>query len=196
MSEIIIKGLSKSYGDNKVIDGLTCTFGRGFYLLEGKSGSGKTTLLRLIAGLEAPDSGLISPTGGAMLFQEKRLIENRSGLRNITSFFGGSSAREALLLASRLGLEAEDMKKPVRSLSGGMAQRISIIRLVMHVRRSGDDTVLLDEPFTGLDAETAKKVSDIFAEEFAGKTVIVASHTDGDILPPLSGKIVLTGPSA
>ena len=88
------------------------------------------------------------------------------------------------------------MKKPVRSLSGGMAQRISIIRLVMHVRRSGDDTVLLDEPFTGLDAETAKKVSDIFAEEFAGKTVIVASHTDGDILPPLSGKIVLTGPSA
>ena len=191
MSEIIIRDLSKSYNGKKVLDGLNYTFGPGFWLLQGRSGSGKTTLLSIIAGLDEPDSGSVSETGGAMLFQENRLVESRSGLRNVTSFFGRGSAAEALILAAETGLDVADMKKPVRQLSGGMARRIALIRLVMLVRKRNSDTVLLDEPFTGLDDATAKAVSVLFSREFAGKTVIIASHSDPDLLPPVSGALIL-----
>ncbi len=189
---VTVSNISKSYGEKKIIDSFSYVFEDGFYLVSGPSGSGKTTLLRLIAGLEAPDSGTVFPIGGAFLFQEKRLIESFSGLKNITSFFGRKSASKALALADKLGLTVADMKKPVRSLSGGMAERVSLVRLILFARREPGKTVFLDEPFTGLDEETAGKTALLLKNELASRTVLVASHTVPDALRPFAGTVVLS----
>lgn len=151
-----IKDLSFSYGSQKIIDNLSLSLPQnGVFAIMGPSGCGKSTLFSLIAGLEAPDSGVIElgTDSIAFSFQDARLLPWLTAAENVDFVLGGKKtaserAREAL---SEVGL-GEDADKYPDELSGGMQKRVSLARAF--VRES--DFILLDEPMNGLDAETKK----------------------------------------
>lgn len=163
--------LEKSYGGQKVLEGVDRTFEPGgWYFLTQPSGSGKTTLLRLIAGLEMPDGGRMEGRGTvSMVFQEQRLCEEYSAVRNIEMVLGNRQrARESL---ERL-LPPDCLDKPCGQLSGGMKRRVAIVRAM----EAESDLVLLDEPFSGLDKENRRLVTDYIREKSGGRIVITATH--------------------
>jgi sulfonate transport system ATP-binding protein len=136
--------------------------------LVGGSGCGKTTLLRMISGLERPTRGTVSLDGDAittphpavgMVFQEARLLpwlsvaENISfGLDHLPKSERDQRVDEALL---RVGLSGYGKRWP-RELSGGQAQRVSIVRALVAQPKA----LLLDEPFSALDALTRASLQD------------------------------------
>ena len=168
---IKLKDISVSFDKKRVITGLSAEISEGVTLITGASGSGKTTLLRVIAGLQKAE-GEVSGVGReavAMAFQEPRLFPNLTVLEQLT-LVGANEQRAKALLADA-GLAAEDSAYPDQ-LSGGMRSRVNVLRALASDR----PIVLLDEPLTGLDAETAEAVVSLIARETAGKIVVIVTH--------------------
>jgi sulfonate transport system ATP-binding protein len=147
-----LRGLSRAFGDNVVLDDLDLDLHTGeFVALLGHSGSGKTTLLRALAGLDHGITGDVR-TGGtpAVVFQEPRLLPWRTVLQNVALGLRDTSpqdrARRAL---AEVGLEGREDAWP-RQLSGGQRQRVALARALVRE----PDLMLLDEPFSALDALT------------------------------------------
>jgi len=165
-TKIQLQHVVKAYGDNV-----------------GQSGGGKTTLLRLIAGLEATNSGDIIIAGqqlqgqnqvARVMFQDARLLPWMTVVDNLT--FGSKDAQEkqrALALLERVELGEKADAYP-SSLSGGQQQRVALARALM----SDPEILLLDEPLGALDALTRLKmqqlVADIVAE--SNLTTILITH--------------------
>ena len=149
-----------SYGDKPVFRDLTLTLpDTGVTALSGPSGCGKTTLLRLLARLETPQSGSIDappPEQIALLFQEDRLIPRLSARRQIELVRPKGKDADAWLAAVGLADEADAAPE---ALSGGMRRRLSLARCLAY----GQDKqlLLLDEPFTGVDAERIQALAEI-----------------------------------
>lgn len=158
---------STATGPLPVLDELSLSIAEGqFTAVVGPSGCGKSTLTRLIAGLLIPDSGevmlhgerVVSPRSTVgMAFQNPVLLEWRSILKNVMLpleiVSGGMPQSEqterARYLLSLVGLDGFEDKRP-SELSGGMRQRASLCRSLVHK----PDIVILDEPFGALDAFT------------------------------------------
>lgn len=141
--------------------------------LSGASGCGKTTVLRLIAGLETPQNGTVSVNGTlAFVFQENRLLSWLTARDNIRLVAPDADA-DGLLKA--LGLP-DVGDKPVGQLSGGMRRRVAIAR-ALAVQA---DILLLDEPFNGLDDDTAEMVAQAIRSVYQDKTVVLVSHHQRD----------------
>ena len=201
---LVIRNLSKSYGDLTVWDNLNLTLESGHtYCLMGASGSGKTTLLRILLGLEQADSGTIClepETSGLRLtavFQEDRLCEDFSPLDNAALAVGASSRRQFpgfIRSGSRVSespvysrsdlyrelarlLPEEAILRPVRTLSGGMKRRVAIARALL----APSCAILMDEPFTGLDEDTKQTVIRYIKEKTTGKLLVVSTHQEEDI---------------
>lgn len=165
--------LSKSYGDKKVLQDFSAVYKPGeIYYLMSPSGSGKTTLLRLLCGLEKPDGGKVEMKENpsfSMVFQEDRLCMDYSALRNVEMVTGDRKrAREALLLL----LEKDALDKPCGQLSGGMKRRVALVRAM----EAESECVLLDEPFTGMDAETKDRAEAYIRDRQKGRILIIATH--------------------
>ncbi|MCM1186496.1 MAG: ATP-binding cassette domain-containing protein [Lachnoclostridium sp.] len=165
--------LTKSYGDKTVIQNFSEVYRSGeIYYLTSPSGSGKTTLLRLLCGLEKPDSGGVEgkeKISFGMVFQEDRLCMNYSALRNVEMVTGDRKrAREALCLL----LEEDAIDKPCSQLSGGMKRRVALVRAM----ESESGCVLLDEPFTGMDAGTKDRAKAYIRDRQRGRILIIATH--------------------
>jgi len=175
MAEIAIRQLTKRYGDKTVLDRISLTFARGgIYCIMAPSGRGKTTLLRLIAGLEKPDSGQITgiDTGRiSMMFQDDRLVPFMSALENAALPIKDKA--QAAEVLKRLGL-SDSLDKPASRLSGGMARRVALARAML----ADSDIILLDEPFTGLDADTREAAAKYVLESRRGRTVIAVTHSE------------------
>jgi len=172
--QLQIKNMYKSYGEQPVITDFSAVYeGNGSYYLTSPSGSGKTTLLRLLCGLERPDSGTVQEGQHkllySMVFQEDRLCEEYSALRNVEMAIG---SRERACRALKLLLEEEALHKPCSQLSGGMKRRVALVRAM----ESSSDVVLLDEPFTGMDAETKRRAEQYIREKQQGRVLIIATH--------------------
>lgn len=168
---IVLSHVNKSYGEEEVLADVSVTYAPGnTYYLTSPSGSGKTTLLRLLCGLERPDSGEISGAQTcSMVFQEDRLCEDYDAVRNVTMVTGDRQrAREALCKL----LEEEALMKPCSQLSGGMKRRVALVRAM----EAESDVVLLDEPFTGMDAGIRQTAEHYIKERRGGRTVIIATH--------------------
>ena len=168
-----VLNLCKSYGEKAVLNNFSAHFDAGeISALMGPSGCGKTTLFRILLGIEKADAGEVRGLGRAVaVFQEDRLSEPLSAIKNVCLGRRGATPDEAKALLSALGL-AEDAEKPVKELSGGMRRRVSIARALI----ADADTVLLDEPFSALDEETKASVMSFTKDALAGKTVVLITH--------------------
>lgn len=173
---IEVKNIVKSFDDKKVLDNISFTVNEGeCVLLSGISGAGKTTLMRIIAGLEKADSGEIiikENTRKTYVFQENRLLENKTALENITAV---SPDREKAMYYLEGCLLKEDADKKAGLLSGGMKRRLAIARALCY----GGDIYFLDEPLRELDEETLSQVSAFIKEEISGKTALLITHDEG-----------------
>ena len=147
-----LRGVRRAFGEHVVLADLALDLRAGeFVALLGRSGSGKTTLLRALAGLDPGVTGEIR-TGGtpAVVFQDPRLLPWRSVLQNVALGLRDrdpqTRARRAL---AEVGLEGREDAWP-RQLSGGQRQRVALARALVRE----PDLMLLDEPFSALDALT------------------------------------------
>jgi putative hydroxymethylpyrimidine transport system ATP-binding protein len=150
--------------------------------LLGPSGVGKSSLLRLIAGLVAPEAGVVACADGAPLAgrlvwmgQQDSLLPWLSVLENVVhgARLRGERAdfARAEALLARVGLERQRDQRPA-TLSGGQRQRAALARTLMEDR----PVVLMDEPFSALDAITRARLQVLAAELLAGRTALLVTH--------------------
>lgn len=189
-SVIYGNGLIKRYGAMLALDRTDITVGPGKIVsLLGPSGCGKSTLLTMFAGLHKPSEGELlyhgkpitrPPAGIGVVFQRDLLLEWKTALENVLAQFemrglDPKPHRErALELLRRVGLARHVHDYP-RQLSGGMRQRVAICRGLVH----DPDLLLMDEPFSALDAITREKLA-IDLEALAtetNKTVVLVTHS-------------------
>lgn len=145
------------------------------------SGAGKTTLLRIIAGIERPDTGTVVHDGThnppmSVVLQDRTLVPWASTLENIALVANDESELRHGMRMGRAILDEEDLAKPARALSGGMGRRAELCRALAHP----SSIVILDEPFSGLDAHTKARCIDLVNRELGGRTLIIASHDEDD----------------
>ena len=183
---------------------LTLPAGRTTCLL-GPSGVGKTSLLRLIAGLahgaegEALDDAGCSLSGKvAYLAQQDLLLPWRSVLANVLlgpglrgEVIGPELLARARDLLRRVGLAGKESARPA-SLSGGMRQRVALARTLLE----GRPVVLMDEPFSALDAITRYELQDLAAELLRGRTVFLVTHDPLEALRLGHGIRIMSGTPA
>jgi putative hydroxymethylpyrimidine transport system ATP-binding protein len=174
-----------SIGDTPLFAPLSLTLGAGQWTcLLGGSGVGKTTVLRLIAGLETgadftgqimASDGQTVPTRVAYMAQDDLLLPWATVAQNVSlgARLRGEKPdldRRARLI-ERMRLQDHMAKKP-SELSGGQRQRVALARTLMEDR----PIVLLDEPFSALDARTRADMQDLAAEALQGRTVLLVTH--------------------
>jgi len=173
---------------------------REFVCVLGPSGSGKTTLLRILAGLISPTSGSFmfghgeQPSIG-MVFQQANLMPWRTTIENIKlpleviKMDDASARRKAREMIELVGLQGFEDSLP-RDLSGGMAQRVAIVRALIH----DPDLLLLDEPFASLDAMTRERLWNELSRiwQMSRKTVIMVTHSINESLFLADRVLVLT----
>ena len=197
---IIVKDIHKSYGDLKVLKGISLSISHGEIVsIVGASGAGKSTLLHIMGTLDRPDSGMlqIGRTNTEKLsdrklsafrnksigfvFQFHHLLPEFTALENvcIPAFIAGIGKREAESRAKKLlislGLEDRMEHKP-SALSGGEQQRIAVARALINQ----PSVVLADEPSGNLDSVNAKELHKLFfrlREEFK-QTFVIVTHNE------------------
>ncbi len=169
--------------------------------LLGASGVGKSTILRLISGIadEATLTGSLSATDGAplagrvaLMAQSDLLLPWLTVAQNVSlgARLRGTApdTRRAAELLNDVGLSAQADQRPT-TLSGGQRQRAALARTLMEDR----PIVLLDEPFSALDARTRAQVQDLTAQLLRGKTVLMVTHDPAEAAR-LSDAILILGP--
>lgn len=167
-----INNLYKTYGDKTVISDLSFSCpDRGVIAIMGASGIGKTTLLNIIAGLVAFDSGEVcnSFKKTSYKFQEPRLLDWLTAKENISSVMPKGGDADKWLEA--VGLLDSAEKYP-SELSGGMQQRVSLARALAY----GGDLLLLDEPFSAVDADTKQRLIALIKDYSKNNAVILVTH--------------------
>ena len=160
---------TKHFGTKVVLDRKNIEIKRGKkYLLWGKSGIGKTTLIRILAGLESNEEDSIIDLGRvSVVFQEDRLLESFTAEENLLTVCSDKNKVREYLKAFDIPSEQR-----VKEFSGGMKRRVAILRALI----APHDTILMDEPFTGLDEQTYKRVVNFISSKEKGKTLIIVNH--------------------
>jgi len=169
------KGIAKAYGEKQIIENINLELpARGFISLLGPSGVGKTTLFNVLSGVEKPDGGGVYLNGEditgvsgkvSYMLQKDLLLEYRTVLDNVILplVIRGEKKKTAREQAAgffpMFGLAGYEKKYPCE-LSGGMRQRAALLRTCM----THNSVILLDEPFSSLDAITRRKMQTWYAE--------------------------------
>ena len=195
---IQIEGLVKSFGDRRVLDGVTLRVEAGEgYVLIGRSGCGKSVLLRLLLGLIRPDAGTIRVEGEetarlgpadkyrvrlkfGMLFQGAALFDSMNVHDNVafalvehTRMSAGEIGRRVAECLELVGLAGQERVMPAQ-LSGGMRKRVGIARAIALKPR----ILLFDEPTSGLDPVTADAANRLMIQlkERLKTTCVTVTH--------------------
>jgi NitT/TauT family transport system ATP-binding protein len=215
-----VRGVTRSFEIARervvALDGVTLAVpARSIVAVVGPNGSGKSTLLRLIAGLLAPDSGEVRiqgrPVEGAdprvgLCFQEPRLLPWRDVMENVALPLElAGVSRDVRLVKARemvalVGLDGFERARP-HQLSGGMRQRAAVARAL--VRQPS--VLLLDEPFSALDALTRERLDLELLRlwQETGTTIVLVTHDIPEavfladrvaILSPRPGRVVAEVP--
>ncbi len=189
---VTISGLCKAFNGQQVLKSIDFHLeDDSIYCLMGPSGMGKTTLLRLILELETRDAGTISGIKAgeiSAMFQENRLCEQLTPVENVMLVMSKQADRSVIRKNMELILPAECMEQPVSELSGGMKRRVALARAVNYTSKM----IILDEPFTGLDVETKKKVINYLLCMRNKRILLVATHAEEDVVL-LGGQKIMLG---
>ena len=172
-----LENITLRYGKSTVIDNLSHEFAEGkVTAIVGDSGVGKTTLLNIAAGLLRQSAGQVVRDGEKIsyIFQDPRLFPWMTALENVSEVSDTETAKKMLSL---MGLD-DSLDKYPAELSGGMKQRVSIARALAY----DPDVIFLDEPFRGLDAERRQSVGDTVFALLRGKTAIMVTHDERDLI--------------
>ena len=182
-------GLVKDFGETRAVDGVSLKVPTGsIYGLLGPNGAGKTTTLRMLLGIIEPSAGSVSLLGHSRPLQAARevgYLPEERGLypamqaREAIAFMGalrglplGEGRRRADILLEEHGLGAW-AKKPIRTLSKGMAQTVQLLGTLIH----NPKLIVLDEPFSGLDAINQGKLETLIrGKARQGVTIIFSTH--------------------
>ena len=178
--------VSKLFGSFAALRQVTVDLAPGrCYVLIGENGAGKSTLLRILAGLLRPSQGEVMLFGGqepqqararigymshaAMLYDELTAQEN---LRYFASLYPERDCLSSSEALRRVGLDP-DLNRPVGQYSQGMRQRTSLARVLMPV----PELLLLDEPFSNMDAESARQMVALLAGfRQSNRTIVLTTH--------------------
>jgi heme exporter protein A len=188
-------GLEKRYGDKPVLRDLDFELERGgFLVVTGPNGAGKTTLLRLCAGLAVPSGGTleVEPPRAAIgyLGHEPLVYRELTALENLDLYgrlYRVPERRERTgMLLERYGLW-EVRGERVASYSRGMTQRLALCRALLHE----PELLVLDEPFTALDAEGAELLDRQLAELAGTATVLLTTHEPARVEPLATARLAL-----
>jgi ABC-type multidrug transport system ATPase subunit len=189
------RGLERRYGAKRVLRGLDLDVARGdFTVVTGPNGSGKTTLLRLVAGLAAPTGGELTVDVDraqlGFLGHEPLVYRELTAIENLVLYarlYRVPEARERTgMLLERFGLW-DARNERASTYSRGMLQRLALCRALLHE----PSLLLLDEPYSGLDAEGAELLDRELAERRARATFLVATHDPERLAPLATGALAL-----
>ena len=169
--------VTRRFGYRPVVREATFALGAGdALLLTGPNGSGKTTLLRVLAGLLRPSSGSVTRRAVVEFVGHEAMVYDaltgRENLRFFARLRGRTDGRAVDAVLERLGL-ADRRDDRVGTYSRGMLQRLAIARALL----PDPGLLLLDEPLTGLDAETQRTLLTLLgALRDAGTAMVIVSH--------------------
>ena len=190
---LAIKNLSKKFGEKQILIDFSYDFpDKGLFILKGNSGIGKTTLLRIISGLDRDYDGEV--IGGGIknvsyAFQEHRLFPALSALKNITKIVYESATHaeeeQVKALLRELRFSDNDMQLYPNELSGGMKQRVSLVRALC----KNAPILLLDEATKELDTSLADTVIELIKKEAENRLVITVTHKTEEI-EKLNGTVI------
>ena len=187
---LMASGLSKSYGSQEIFTDVDLAVDRGARVVVlGLNGAGKTTLLRMLAGVEAPDTGGVEPGHGLRLgyyAQEHETLDtDRTVLENLrTAAPDADDATIRSVLGSFL-FSGDTVSQPAGTLSGGEKTRLALAALVL----SSANLLLLDEPTNNLDPASRDEVLGAISS-YAGSIVLV-THDEGAVRALRPDKVLL-----
>jgi len=201
---ILGRGIVRRFGFLRALDRAALEARAGeAVLLVGPNGAGKTTLLRILAGLLLANEGEVSICGCSPRANEGNVRRRIGFLSHGLALYSDLTASENLGFFARLyrvenraervraalrevGLESW-RDEPARSFSRGMKQRLALARVFLH----DPDVLLLDEPFTGLDLDSARALADRLASARARGAALVLSSHHLEVAAPLADRAVL-----
>lgn len=221
MALLEAEGLSKIYGNRKVVDGVSLSIDQGEIVgLLGRNGAGKTTSFKMIIGLVTPNSGHIAFRGTDVtywpvykrarlgmgflsqepsVFQRLTVLENLLAILEIVEKNGSNRGSRALALLEEFGL-AQLSDQKAYTLSGGEKRRLEICRALLTRPR----IVLLDEPFAGVDPKAVSELQGFIKNlRSKGIGVLLTDHNVRETLQVTNrsyiideGKVLAHGPPA
>lgn len=180
-SAVTLRALHFRWGSQTIFNELNYEFTAGhWHVILGRSGVGKSTLLRIIAGLESNYGGAVQrPPALALMAQQNDLLPWLTAAENVA--LGARLRREAApateQLLAQMQLAGQGHKYP-RQLSGGQRQRVALARTLAEDR----PLILMDEPFSALDAITRHRLQLLARDALKAKTVIMISHDPQEAL--------------
>ena len=190
---IRVEGVYKRFGTDTVLKDVSRSFERGrIHGIVGNNGSGKTVLMKCICGFLIPDGGSITVNGErvgvdvdfppdlGLIIETPGFLPNMTGVKNLeilASLNKKIGLEEIASAIRRVGLDPL-MKKPVGKYSLGMRQRLGIAQAIME----NPSLLILDEPLNGLDKHGVAEMRQLIKGlKEQGKTILLASHNQGDI---------------
>lgn len=192
-----LKNVSKQFGDEFALRGISMTIGRGLHFIVGASGSGKTTLLKIISGMEQSFEGEVFYSGQNMknlteadksyyynnifgfVWQDFNLLDDLTVMENIMLpryLKKKPDQKEVMKVLADLKISGL-AKQKAGKLSGGQKQRVAIARELL----KDPMVIIADEPTSALDEESSKIIMDILREISKKKTVIIVTH-NGELI--------------
>lgn len=171
-------GLEIGYGKPLARFGEEVALAGGTHFLLARNGRGKTTLLRTLAGTQKPVSGNFQLDGFVQYLPEDMRFDNEATPSLVfRTLVPKARLQEALDLAARIEL---DVKKPYGRLSTGNRRKTSLIMAELSVKKDRGNILLLDEPFSGLDAFARQAFEEIWKDSSANVLRLVSCHPDYD----------------